>query len=939
MEGARMIAAPFLTERLSPEYRDWNSLLIEELFPRGRAGVPVYLSLHVGLLDQLGAGLARGGRDGFVRAVLALGAPFFVVLARLGEMWSENGRGGPPPFVAGLGLAVLAAGDMASDDNGTQANYYVRLQRLLGGSGRDRPEGFERTPDLWQLLQQWLRSERRGELVVRGANGAHRFVDPVKSQCLIRSCDVEGLLPVARDVQVGAGQLFEPADVVPALRSWLLTRGARSRLAALLGRDPDTSALLHAAEALCDLIDEATPESSAGENALLPRPLQRARLSIRPNPYPNLKWKRAEWLLRLAARADADEPECLLMIGDRVVLARLDLREPATYDVPLSNEEGASILLRRLRVTDDEGNDVTPQVSVPLWFRDGELRGRPGTWDSVDVPEAGIAQTVAFLDASAIEPLRAAAEHPLQFLSSPEYWPGAGVYAAHDATPRPGATLPGGGAALTRAAVLRLVGGLPIRRHVYLRTALPAVVGPDSAPFRLENLEGRSAPIVGVCGAFKDLDVAEGPYRLHCNGATAELFVVEPRWRECIVPRESQIDRIVSAALQDATIRGPAVVAGGEVYATYFWPGTHFRVYAPRMMKGVAPTDGGVCEFKTSEEPRQIVIVRRTQAPPPLPLAECFSATDAQVVEPTGHQREGIERLLEFMSARGSGPIDAVRAQCAFVAGDTASWHSALSTLEDLGHVDVSWDNRRWTVASPTLAPCGDPNGRAILVGARARQTVSWLREHRIDAQIDERSFDPRRGVMPASIRVPLEGFARARTELKDVNISVLDTPPFFAMALHARPVTDTSWWIGPEFSPSARVHTTLECWDPVQLRWRSYGNGELGGPALYRWREHGVRVHYLVASSLRARVRDPAAAKWLLAPSDRSYVAYDASARCLLIPMAMGLPRLYRRICAIASGVMPLKHGRTISFDDIPVDLARAMAVRLNQCHAEGLL
>lgn len=85
-------------------------------------------------------------------------------------------------------------------------------------------------------------------------------------------------------------------------------------------------------------------------------------------------------------------------------------------------------------------------------------------------------------------------------------------------------------------------------------------------------------------------------------------------------------------------------------------------------------------------------------------------------------------------------------------------------------------------------------------------------------------------------------------------------------------------------------------------------------------------------------RVRDPAAAKWLLAPRGRSFLSYRPDEQRLFVPVALGLPRPYRRACTLASGLAPARRGRALAYDCITPDMARAIAVRLNQAKAEGL-
>ena len=193
---------------------------------------------------------------------------------------------------------------------------------------------------------------------------------------------------------------------------------------------------------------------------------------------------------------------------------------------------------------------------------------------------------------------------------------------------------------------------------------------------------------------------------------------------------------------------------------------------------------------------------------------------------------------------------------------------------------------------------------------------------------------------MPTCIIVPVDDIQNSNQALQELGMRLLPASPAPVMARQIKPVSEMAWWLGPAFSPSPRIRRILKRWDVAQLQWRGQGErGKLDGPALYQWREHGVVVHYLVNGDIRARVRDPAAAKWCLAPNDRAFLAYDAAKQRLLVPLAIGLPRIWRRICTIASGLAPTREERLLAYEGIPIDLARAVAIRLNQTREKGLL
>ncbi|HEY4243695.1 MAG TPA: hypothetical protein VGM88_27975 [Kofleriaceae bacterium] len=927
--------APIDLLRVSDEYRAWNTILIDELFPVGRHGAPVYMAVHDGLINDLGSRHHRGTRDNFVADVLTVtragGTPFFVELSMLEEIWQAR-KFKEPPFVAGLALAVLAVGDIATDDR----SYYGRLNTLLGVAGRDRPESFDSTVDMWRSLRDWLRQQRRGELVLHGIDGHRPAIELVKAQCLVRSSEIPALANAIRSFS-GMTLDLEPENIVPALARYIAGQGSQSRLARTLGQPPDALGLLRAAEALCFAMDSYEPQEPerTGAGAVVAR--ARATLAVRPNQFPTRMWKRAQWLLRTHAAPSAEEPECMVLVGNEVRIARLDIREPATYDAPLSSDEVARISRGELHVQDDQGLDITPHLDRVLWFRDGVVRGRPGSWEIVSSPTAEELHAVVALSGEALQAALGAAVDPGQRLALDDPWPGAGLAAAAFVKFAAGARLPDNSAVATPSETLLLQGGLVLRRCVYLRGGLPNAA--TAAVLRVaavnDGVQGDSQTING--GELAQLELPEGAYRLESEEGSADIFVAEPLWRECYPVEDAAVDRSISSCLVGAELRGSQLNVLAQLYVDYVKPGTSYRLYTTSMRKAEAPAAAGIQEILSKSPIRQLVVSRVVPSVRPLPPADVFVESEDSV-QSTPDATAQMDRLLAYISARGQGGVRRLRAFCASLDPEHA-WHGALTALEDLGHMDVCWDNGRWFGAPAIVVPRCSSTGLSFLAGARTSDTVSILAELRVRARTSDRVLDAGRQRMPSCIVGPSEDFARAAADLEDLRVRVMPESPTFALATQSKTVEDPGWWLGAEFHPSPRVRPSLDRWDPLQLRWWHYPeNAEINGPALYRWREQGLVVHYLWTPTLRGRVKDPAAAKWTLAPRDRSYVLYEPHEERLWIPSAMGLPRVLRRACTLAAGLAPFRYARCLAFEGVPLALARAVAVRLNQARAEGL-
>lgn len=188
-------------------YDDWNFALAETIFNPNQANQPVYLHVDDELLREIAVqhGLNQeSARETFLQAVLARvrfrenkSRPFFKFMQwRTWEAQTRQNPSTPPPFIAFLGFCVLAAVDMTSDDslNVTSGNYYVRLNKILGRSGRGQPHGFDEIEQAWERLNQWL-NDLNGQLGLPTADNMlyGRHVGYPISQALMRRTDQEEL--------------------------------------------------------------------------------------------------------------------------------------------------------------------------------------------------------------------------------------------------------------------------------------------------------------------------------------------------------------------------------------------------------------------------------------------------------------------------------------------------------------------------------------------------------------------------------------------------------------------------------------------------------------------------------------------------------------------------------------------------------------------------
>ncbi len=943
-------------------YQRWNDALVSGLFPTGRTGAPVYLSVYDALLEDYGAGLgvAEDGRQHFIAAVRDLAAeePLFDVLARLARVWEVGGCAGSPPFVAGLALAVLAAGDMRTDDSGvTQANYYHRLNEILGAAHPEQgmPQGFERTPILWTLLAEWVQKERRGRLAVRGLSSKRRFVNPVKSQCLVRVCDVAEMSVVLRAAGHRPGFAVEPEDVAPVLNRWLRGPGATSRLAKLLGNADDAELLLQAAEALADAA-EALDEG--GEDSLgvaaSETDVSAPRFVVEPYYHPRLRWRRARWCLEVDV-GESDSDETTVAVGGRSLRAVLDPRDPPSYIATLEHSLALQAASRRL-VVEVDGVCWRPEFLVPAWLADASPSGRRGLWEFVRSLEPGREYVLVAAEkdrAEAMAMVSAAAERPDELeevVGDAGAWPGTGLIAFARITVATGASVPGIDVR-KKTGLLRLFGGLAVRRRVYLRGGIGTPDVPGDAVVQIRQTHGRGPFVAGGrvrAHALSGLDLGEGVYRIS-HGESAVMFsVTDPRWPECRSPKLTPVPALQSA-MAEGTVRGTFVRDSPNLFVRYLNPGSDARIYAPNVNKVRAPPDGGIFEYRSRDPIRQVVLMSRSQhGAPALPadvsLLRDSWDSDANDRTSGAEYHQQADLLLAFISAKGMGRVEQLRSICRHLAPATAPWHFTLALLEELGHVDVDWDKRRWCVAPPAFCPRSARANEYFLAGARTRDLVDRVAElasgrAELIPSTTEPKWVPSPIVLHAPARDVMSGIAR------ELDIPVLPDSPAEAIATRAKAVSNDEWWLGPEFAPAGRVASVLDVWNADELRWRSYEHQDLhtdeikfAPDSLYRWRERGAARHVLMGSQVPRLALDPSAAKWSLAPKDRAWLVYEPESRVLRLPAALGLPRVLARACALASGSFPKRIGSIRLYDCVSITLGRAVAIRLGQARAPGL-
>lgn len=933
---------------MSSDYLRWNTWLLDRCFPPGRPGSAVYLEVHESLLeegcDELG--LRGSGSEAFVEAVLELGErdaeKVFPTLEAAARTWRSKPGDAPPPFVAGLGFAVLAASEMRTDPGkrATAANYYFRLNQLLGLRRKGQPRGFQATREMWTDLQTWLSENRRGNLVLRGLRGPRKYVDPVKSQCLVRTCDLEEFAGLLRRVHCVPGREVDPEDLAPFLARWLRGPGASSRLAAILGSEPAQEMVDLAAEALADRIEvwgSDSQVSSQHEAEAISIILQ-----AEPHPHPSLRWKRARWALALVANAAAEAGSVPLEVGGQLLQAELDYFEPPRFVVEVDLQLGADVLQGITRATVSGSNADIP-LETPLWLELPPGSSRTDTWEPTNSLSAESEYQIVFRESEfdrLVETYGSMLRKDYEILSgSAEQWPGPGLHAICSARIERGDSLPESIAFSGARGRLRFSGGLKVARGTYLRGALPTVDSSEDGPVSVER-ENDDLALVLEGHDLNEKDLGEGVYTVRQGTRVATIAVTSPRWGEIRVPAGRHARSNWQAALTKGRSRGALIKGSSPVQVLHLPPGKKMTLYRPDCRKINVPPDQGVAEILYTGELN--CVMRGSQRPEaPLPLHDVFSRSGQaeESVPEAAQEQDQADRLLLFVSARASGPVERVRGACSRLAEAEEPWHRVLQLYEAMGHVDVDWDTRRWFAAPPVLCQRATRADEYFAAGARTIDfggaTLTGI------DYVDAEQPGGKRHVAPRVIV-----FKGERPDIEKAceasGLQVVAGTPAHQLLGHLRSVADQEWWLGPSFYPPQRA-VALEQWVPAMMCWRpvdpeSLAYRDADRSLLIRWQDVGMTKIVLMAGESSRLVKDPSAAKWLVAQGDVSFLRYQEGDQALQIPRAMGLPRPQLRAAVLASGHPPRSVGLLDQYDGFSLKTARLLAVRLKQQRSPGL-
>lgn len=179
-------------------YEEWNKLLIDYFLQGAPSGSKIYLSVDEDVLEQLGQCFSSNPTNGSWVDDFQIALRQKVLQQEdqkisLDSLKTYNLRK-VPHGVGFLSACVLAASQMANEEDISELNYFKRVQEIFGVKGSPRPKGMKAGAEepLWLEWNRWLLKEGFQPSAYQGY-GPQKYINYPISQCLLRQADKDKL--------------------------------------------------------------------------------------------------------------------------------------------------------------------------------------------------------------------------------------------------------------------------------------------------------------------------------------------------------------------------------------------------------------------------------------------------------------------------------------------------------------------------------------------------------------------------------------------------------------------------------------------------------------------------------------------------------------------------------------------------------------------------
>lgn len=510
---------------MKPSCQDWANAIGQATFSAQEAGRVVYLAIDEEEIERIGREFGldpASAYESFRDAVIAE--------VQSGYDWPNPSRllqeGQFPGYLAILAAQVVAAFQMHDDKRAGENAYWRRLREFLGQSPEDkRPEGLDsrQHTELWKGLERWANETNGGRLgrvrLVEKVGGHHLVAEPL-GQCLLRRADLDKLRVLFAkcgrpDPEPYHGRRLK--ELVDEARCSLPRRYFTKHSSRVLEEPDRFDAVWEQIEAEYErFLAEECPETAPRARPSTPRvrrqrPGTIVRLQIVRKRLSGGLYRREDGRLTIEI-ADVGEVlrRCYLRTGREGSTTPHKPPDERRLLATRDDEFGAFEETSRCRAGDD-ALLLVPEWAVQDWLDDAD----PGLFDG-----APRRYRSSFVDRLGWGPLE----------GLPADWLALRFKTREDLSD---VTLDGKwiGVVDRRATGIRAVGGLTLRRGIWMLGAGPTVhvVGPVSYPHVL--VDGEPYPLDASRCATPDLGAGEHLVCLPGSGSRALRFrVQEPRF-------------------------------------------------------------------------------------------------------------------------------------------------------------------------------------------------------------------------------------------------------------------------------------------------------------------------------------------------------------------------------------------------------------------------
>ena len=285
--------------------------------------------------------------------------------------------------------------------------------------------------------------------------------------------------------------------------------------------------------------------------------------------------------------------------------------------------------------------------------------------------------------------------------------------------------------------------------------------------------------------------------------------------------------------------------------------------------------------------------------------------------------------LLRWASESGNGSWRHLRDAAAYLTRthelNMRPWQLAVP-LTSLGHLDIDWEDQRWSVAPPAVVLSPGMGLCAYLVGARPSRMIERFEKATDD--LDVYPFPLEQCNAPTALFAKCSSVEAVEEVARRLQVPLIYDP---ASAIAAE-LNDVSL-DNAKLSSPVPIEDGLERFGPVDGRWRQVTGRDHEG--LYRLDLHGRSIHRLRQGDDWYSV-DKATGQLLVLAGRTDLLSWCRPSSDFQVPSTLevvawlGLPPLAARAAVVSSGLMPVVTGGRRIFRNVTRSTAAAIADRL---------